>query len=275
MTNLTHYPVLVFALGFFTLWLSLWLGRFMRQRWRKFDKEVTEELNIIVPASLTLLGLIIAFSFSMAASRYDMRKNHEEAEANAIGTEYVRLDLLPVAEAQKVRVLLRRYLDQRIAFYVTHGDEQRRQLLARTIALQAELWSATLAPVQAQPTPVTALVLSGMNDVLNSQGYAQAGFWNRIPTAAWALMTAMAIGCSVLVGYGSRSATVRSSLLPVLPLLISIAFMFIADIDAPRHGIIVVRPENLISLANSLDEVRPATAPATDSSPKRPPMTEK
>jgi hypothetical protein len=114
-----------------------------------------------------------------------------------------------------------------------------------------------------------------MNDVLNSQGYAQAGFWNRIPTAAWALMTAMAIGCSVLVGYGSRSATVRSSLLPVLPLLISIAFMFIADIDAPRHGIIVVRPENLISLANSLDEVRPATAPATDSSPKRPPMTEK
>jgi hypothetical protein len=275
MTNLTHYPLLVFVLGFFTLWLSLWLGRFLRQSWPKLDKEVTEELNIIVPASLTLLGLIIAFSFSMAASRYDMRKTHEEAEANAIGTEYARLDLLPAAEAQKIRVLLRRYLDQRIAFYGMHGEAQRRQLLARTNALQGELWSATLAPVQAQPTPVTALALSGMNDVLNSQGYAQAGFWNRIPTAAWVLMTAMAIGCSVLVGYGSRSATVRSSLLPVLPLLISIAFMFIADIDAPRHGIIFVRPENLISLAESLDAVRPTTGPANDASQNRPPVLEK
>ena len=91
-----------------------------------------------------------------------------------------------------------------------------------------------------------------MNDVLNSQGYTQAAYWNRIPTAAWALMAAIAIGCNLLVGYGSHSAKAGSKLLPILPLIVSIAFMLIADIDSPRHGIIRVRPQNLISLAESL-----------------------
>ena len=65
-------------------------------------------------------------------------------------------------------------------------------------------------------------------------------------------MAAIAIGCNLLVGYGSRSAKAGSKLLPILPLVVSIAFMLIADIDSPRHGIIRVRPQNLISLAESL-----------------------
>ena len=70
-----------------------------------------------------------------------------------------------------------------------------------------------------------------------------------IPPAAWALMAAIAIGCNLLVGYGSRSMKAGGKLLPILPLIVSIAFMLIADIDSPRHGIILVRPQNLISLA--------------------------
>ena len=99
---------------------------------------------------------------------------------------------------------------------------------------------------------IVGLVVSGMNDVLNSQGYTQAGYWNQIPTGAWVLMAAIGIGCNLLVGYGSRSAKTGSKLLPILPLIVSIAFMLIADIDSPRHGIIRVRPQNLISLAESL-----------------------
>ena len=62
-----------------------------------------------------------------------------------------------------------------------------------------------------------------MNDVLNSQGYTQAGYWDQIPTGAWVLMAAIAIGCNLLVGYGSRSAKAGSKLLPILPLVVSIA----------------------------------------------------
>src|SRR5208282_5684285 len=109
---------------------------------------------LVLAASLTLLGLIIGFSFSMAVSRYDLRKNYEEAEANAIGTEYLRADLLPAADAANVRALLRSYLDQRILFYENRDAQQLRQINATTADLQAQLWSAVRSPAGSQPTPV-------------------------------------------------------------------------------------------------------------------------
>ena len=213
-----------------------------------------EDFNVIQAATLTLLALIIGFSFSMAISRYDQRKNLEAEEANAIGTEYVRADLLPAADGTNVRALLRNYLDQRILFYRAHDDPPLQQEInARTIQVQTDLWSAIRVSAAAQPTPIVALVVSGMNEVLNSQGYTQAALWNRIPTSAWGLMAAIAICCNLLVGYGSRGTTEEGAkLLLVLPFVVSIAFMLIADIDTPRHGIIRVNPQNLISLAESL-----------------------
>jgi hypothetical protein len=103
----------------------------------------------------------------------------------------------------------------------------------------------------AQPNTVTALVAAGMNDVLNSQGYSHAAYLYRIPTAAWVLMLAIAIGCNLLVGFGSHSGAHATRLLPILPLLASVAFMLIADIDTPRKGIIRVIPLNLEALAQS------------------------
>jgi hypothetical protein len=252
MDNPSQYPLLVFVISFIALWFSARVGLTVRRRQGTLDGEMREDFGIILAATLTLLGLIIGFSFSMATSRYDQRKNYEEAEANAIGTEYVRADLLPPANAGTIRTLLRNYLDQRVLFYMTHDEQELQQNNSRTAQLQTELWSAIRAPAMEQPTPVMSLVVSGMNDVLNSQGYTQAGYWNRIPTAAWGLMAAIAIGCNLLVGYGSRSAKSGSKFLPILPFIVSIAFMLIADIDSPRHGIIRVRPQNLISLAESL-----------------------
>jgi hypothetical protein len=252
MNNVTDYPLLLFAFSFFVLWLSVRIGASFLRRQRKLDENIREDFGVILAATLTLLGLIIGFSFSMAISRYDQRKNYEEAEANAIGTEYVRADLLPAADAAKVRALLRNYRDQRVLFYLTRDAQQIRQINARTAQLQIELWSAVLAPAAAQPTPMVALAASGMNDVLNSQGYTQAAWRNRIPIAAWALMAAIAICCNVLVGYSARNVKAESILLLVLPLVLSIAFFLIADIDSPRGGVIRMNPQNLASLAESL-----------------------
>jgi hypothetical protein len=248
----TQYPLLVFALSFVALWLSAWIGWWFRRRAGTLDEELREDFGFILAATLTLLGLIIGFSFSMATSRYDQRKNYEEAEANAIGTEYVRAELLPDAEVARVRDLLTKYLNQRILFYEAYNEQDLRQINDDTTQLQTDLWTAIRAPAATDRTAVMALAVSGMNDVLNSQGYTQAAYWNRIPTAAWGLMASIAIGCNLLVGYGSRSAKAGSKLLPILPLIVSIAFMLIADIDSPRHGIILVSPQNLISLAESL-----------------------
>ena len=252
MNNVTNNPLLVFVFSFFVLWLSALIGAFVLRRQRKLAEEIHEDFGVLLAATLTLLALIIGFTFSMAISRYDQRKNYEEAEANAIGTEYVRADLLPAADAAKVRALLRNYLDQRVLFYITRDEQQIRQINVRTAQLQTELWSAVLAPAAAQPTPMVALTVSGMNDVLNSQGYTQAAWWNRIPIAAWVLMAAIAICCNAMIGYGARHIRAKGILLVVLPLILSISFFLIADIDSPRGGLIRVNPQNLASLVESL-----------------------
>jgi hypothetical protein len=160
--------------------------------------------------------------------------------------------LMPAAHAATVRAQLRKYLDLRILFYRTRNDRERRQINAETALLQAEMWSAVEAPAVTQPTPVIALAVSGMNDVLNSQGYTQAAWWNRIPIPAWVLLVLTAIWCNLLIGYGARGANTKSVLLLVLPLIVSISFLLIADIDSPLGGLIHVAPQNLVSLSQSV-----------------------
>ncbi len=253
MENVTHYPLLVFALTFPAMWLASVAGFWLRRRRRKHTPEKrSEDFDLIVAATLTLLGLIIGFTFSMATSRYDLRKSDEAVEANTIGTEYLRADLLPAGDAARVQVLLVHYLDGRIAFYTADSADERDSLARRTAALQDLLWRAVRAPAVAQPTPMTALVASGMNEVIDSEGFTYAAMLNRIPPAAWALMAAIALSANVLLGYGSQNKRLGGGLALVLPLLVATSFLLIADIDAPRHGLIRVSPANLQVLAQSL-----------------------
>jgi hypothetical protein len=98
---------------------------------------------------------------------------------------------------------------QRISFYEARNQRQIDQIDGDLPKLQAELWSAVSRVAIAQSTPVVALSISGMNDVINSQGYAQAAWWNRIPDAAWGLMGLIAIACNLLIGYTLTGAGAR------------------------------------------------------------------
>jgi len=248
--NPINLPRVFFVISLVVLWLSVVLGAYIGQRVRPLKEEERDDFGTVQAAILTLLGLLIGFTFSMAVSRYDQRKNYEEAEANAIGTEYVRADLLPSADAEKVRELLRKYLDQRILFYEARDENQLQQINGTTAQLQNELWSVVKIRADATPTPVVALAVSGMNDVLNSQGYTQFAWWNRIPIAAWILLLSIAICCNVMVGYGMHRK--GRFVAAILPFAVSISLFLIADIDSPRRGLIRVQPQNLLSLAQSL-----------------------
>lgn len=250
MSRILNEPILVFMFSLVVMVLSVLVGVFLARKVRPVQDDERDDLGLVINASLTLLALIIGFSFSMAVSRYDQRKNYEEEEANAIGTEYVRADLLPADSAAQVRQLLKQYLDQRLLFYTTHDPRQLAAINNETAKLQDKMWAAVQSAAKAQPTPPVALVVAGMNDVLNRQGYTQAAWWNRIPKGAWSLMATLGICCSLLIGYGSHKKGIL--LFTVLPFLVSIAFVLIADIDSPRSGVIHVAPQNLISLAQSL-----------------------
>lgn len=250
LENPVNYPKLVFLFGFALQWSAAWFGARLGRRRHPDMEDTGGDYGLVLGATLTLLGLIIGFSFSMALGRYDQRKNYEEAEANAIGTEYVRSDLLPEAEGARVRELLKQYTDLRIRFYMTNGREELQQIDADTAKVQDDLWKAASRPANAQPDPVVALAVAGMNDVLNSQGYTQAAWWYRIPVAAWALMFAIAVFSNAMLGYGAKRVNAR--LFMILPLVVATAFFLIADIDSPRRGIILVHPKNLETLRAGL-----------------------
>jgi hypothetical protein len=250
MNNLLNFPFLFFVLSLVVLWSSANLAAFVGQRLRPLKEEERDDFGVVQAAILTLLALLIGFTFSMSVSRYDQRKNFEEAEANAIGTEYVRTNLLPAADAATVRDLLRNYLDQRILFYETRDKPELERINASTTQLQTELWSSVQVPALKLPTPVTALAVSGMNDVLNSQGYTQFAWGYHVPVEAWGLMAIIALFSNVMVGYGVRRK--NRLFLVALPLAVGLSFYLIADIDSPRRGLVRVQPQNLMSLAQSL-----------------------
>lgn len=244
-------PFLTLFLSLCTFWGAALIGSWFRKRMHNFNAENHDDFIFVLGGALTLLGLIMGFTFSMAVSRYDQRKNYEEQEANAIATAYIRADLLPVADAAKVRNLLKSYLHQRIYNYNLRDRRQLRQSGAETTLLQTEMWSAVAAPAAAQPSVLTLLTVAGMNDVLSAQGYTQAAWWNRIPRAAWALVAAISIFCNLMIGYiaQGRSGFVRL----ILPIVLSISLFLIADIDSPRGGgVIHVPPQNLENLAEFL-----------------------
>jgi hypothetical protein len=256
MTTPFDRPIVLFLFSILVLWLAARLGVRLHKRGPVLKESESNDFNVILGATLTLLGLIIGFTFSMAISRYDQRKIYEEDEANAIATEYLRAGLLPADNAANIRTLLRQYLDQRILFYKATRPSSLNEINARTTHLQNDLWSAIRPAAAAQPTPIVSLAISGMNDVLNSQGYTQAAWWNRIPFSAWCLMFQIAIVGNIMLGYylhdPVNTSRIRSVLSLVLPLVLSISFLLIADIDSPRRGFIRVSPEDLISLSQSL-----------------------
>jgi len=243
-------PLLVLVVSLAAFYGSAWIGAWLGRAHKRGESD-REDFSFLLGGTLTLLGLIVGFTFSMAVGRYDQRKNYEEQEANAIGTEYVRADFLPAADAAKVRGLLRAYTDQRILFYTRSDGLEFRRINAETTRLQGEMWRVVTAYASGQPTPVAALVVSGMNDVLNSQGYTQAAWWNRIPTEAWVLMVGIAIFCNMLIGFGARGRKVTTLFL-MLPIVLSVTLSLIADIDSPRGGEIRLLPKNLRAVVESM-----------------------
>jgi hypothetical protein len=243
------HPIAVFLGAAIAQWLVARIGDVFGQRHRQRAR-ATGDLDMVLGATLTLLALVIGFSLSMAVTRYDQRKTLEAEEANAIGTEYARADLLPAAETAMVRDMLRRYIDLRMLFYQVRDERRLARIDTETLDLQNALWAAAVRATATDRSPVTALAVSGMNDVLNTQAYTQAAWWNRIPIGVWWLMGLVALVGNLLLGFKERPS--GNTILLVIPAVLSLAFFLIDDIDSPRRGIILVQPLNLIALAQAV-----------------------
>jgi hypothetical protein len=250
MNMIVNFPLLVFALSFVLLVFSAKVGDALRKKVSRVREDVGADFGVVLTGALTLLALIIGFSFSMAINRYDLRKNYEQAEAVAIAIEYIRADLLPRGDASRAQEFLRNYLDQRVLFYTTRDQRQLQKIAATTSQIQSELWSTIRSAIAAVPPPLEGVVVTGMTDVVNSQLSTQAAWLNRIPVAAWVLNLVISIGCNFLIGFRARRTDWLVFL--ILPIVVSVSLLLICDLDSPRGGAIHVAPHDLMNLSQYL-----------------------
>ncbi len=250
MIWLVDHPLLFFVVTLIVFLGCTRAGALSRLHGHKLTSAERGEFDLVRNAIFTLLGLMIGFAISMAVTRYDLRKNLEEAEANAIGTEYLRLDFMPADTASEARALLRTYVDERVAFYALMDPDALAKNALETANTMTALWAAISPEAKASQTAVTALVASGMNDVLNSYGYTVAEWRNRLPVEVWMLLIVVAGCCNFLIGFGAEQLS--SATHAILPLTASLAILLIADVEGPHNGFVRVHPINLIDAGVSI-----------------------
>lgn len=213
---------------------------------------------VVEGAVFSLFGLLLAFIFSSATARYDHRRDLILQEANAIGTAYLRLDLLPAESQPALRGLFRQYLDSRLTMYQKYEDAaEARQEFARSLHLQQQIWqSATAASLALGNPGVISLVgsaLSEMIDITNSRLVAAR---SHPPGVTYLMIFLLSLACAALVGRGMSASGMRPWFhILLFALAISVTVYVILDIEYPRYGVvrIAAADQSLMELRRSMN----------------------
>jgi hypothetical protein len=210
-------------------------------------------VGAIEGAVLALLGLILAFTFSSASSRLEVRRQLVVREANAIGTAYLRLDMIPAAEQAPLRQLFRQYLDARLAIYEQLGHPAATEAaMKKAEQLQREIWAKAEASTHGQLTSL--VVLPAMNEMIDITTARTVALRTRTPDLIVYLMFGLAMLSAMVAGYGISPAKRRNLLMTVVfSMATSITVYTVMDLDNPQSGLI-----RLISAEQALSQLRGA-----------------
>jgi len=222
--------------------LSIEAGMRLRARHRAAQGDSTN-FGAVHGAAFALMGLVIAFTFSGAASRFDHRRDLVVEEANDIGTAYLRIQVLPEASRGPLQDKFREYVDSRLQTYSAGTDVARvSQLLQQTAELQGQIWKLALEGIgHASSPPVAALILPSLNDMFDIVTTRTAATQMHPPAAVWVMLGGLTLVSSFLVGYDLGDGARRNWLhVLTFALLFSLTLYIIIDMEYPRVGLIRV-----------------------------------
>jgi hypothetical protein len=219
----------------------LGLGRRIRQTRMKREGDVGKGVGAVEGAVYGLLGLLIAFTFSGAATRLDGRRLLIVEEANAIGTAYLRLDLLTAEARASLQEKFRQYVDARLEIYAKFNDvEGQRAASDRSVACQNAIWAEAVAASQsAYSTSATMLLLPALNQMIDITTTRTVSTQIHPPFVVYVLLMGLALVSALLAGYSmgeSRSHNWLHTLLYAA--VLSLAIYVILDLEFPRFGLI-------------------------------------
>jgi hypothetical protein len=236
--------------------LSILCYRFGHRRRQEEDSH-TEVSGPVIGAVFALLGLLIAFTFSGAYSRFDARRQLIVQEANAIGTAYLRLDLLPASFQAPLREKFRSYTASRAALYekLTAASAAREEL-ARASALQKEIWTQALAAsTDPQYQSARLLLVPALNEMIDIVTTRTVAIQAHPPLLIWAMLFAICLACAGLTGYRAGISGRPGYLYHILLAVIIACVLYVTlDIEYPRYGLVRLDTVNhvLVELAETM-----------------------
>lgn len=215
-------------------------------------------LGAIEGAIFALMGLLVAFTFSGAASRLDARRQLIAEEANAIGTAWLRLDLLPADAQPALRDGFRRYVDARIAIYEAIPDlAGTRAAFERANALQLEIWRQAVAAVpHATIAQAPSLVLPPLNEMIDITSTRLMAMQIHPPGVVYVMLVGVALAAALFSGYAMAGARRPSWLHRAgFAFIVSLSVFVILDLEYPRKGLIRIdaADQMLVELRASMD----------------------
>ena len=227
--------------------------RLGRYRHHVSAEEKPAPVSGMVEATLGLLAFLLAFTFGLAATKFDSRRQLQLDEVNAIGTAYLRAELLPEGH-DEIRGLLRQYVDANLD---AMSPGKLEQSLRRCEELHGQLWARTTVIAEKNSgSVIVGLFVQALNDVIDLHAKRVAlGLRSRIPGAIWAGLYSVAALALVVMGYHAGLEETRRSLAVVaVAFAFSVVIWLIADLDRPQEGLLQVSQQGMVELRNSIAE---------------------
>jgi hypothetical protein len=246
--------------------LGLWLGR---RRERKGDKP-DEGKGYLVSSALALLGLLMAFTFSSAQDRFRLRQELVVSEANAIGTTYLRSQVLPAPWRDEIGRQLLHYTELRVGFGRTVTAREVTQNARDTQAAQDRIWASLSQALRSNPVEgLNVSLLATTNEMFDMASSARAARETRVPITIVRVLLISAAAVAAMVGYAEGSGRVHAGLGFGVMLLLTLAFCLILDLDRPTTGRVTISQAPLQWTLDSLrdSEARKAQQPAAGLAP--------
>ncbi|MEA3372398.1 MAG: hypothetical protein U9Q62_01785 [Campylobacterota bacterium] len=221
----------------------------------RYDKEAPNAISPMVGGLLGMLAFVLAFTFAMAAAQHNLRKQNVLDEANAIGTAYLRADLVDEPHRTKVKHLLQEYVDIRLqAVEMGMSTDILKTAIARSVELHELLWAQVSSAAKKEPNINTGLLLQSINNVIDMhEKRLTAALRNRIPGSIW--LALLAISALTMITMGAQAGLSKSRrLVAVIPLIMAFAALttVVVDLDRPQKGLIKVGQQTMINLQSSM-----------------------
>jgi hypothetical protein len=221
------------------------------------------QVAVIEGSLLGVVGLLLGFTMSMAVTRYEARKQLVLQEANALGTSWLRTQLLPAPDNAAIAELLREYVDVRLDYAKAAGDLGSLEAVRRRAqGLQTEFWGRAVRYNKVDPSPVrSGMLLASLNDVIDLEGARWMAYFNHVPSSVIFVDAAVSWFAALLVGYAYGMEGKRQVFsMWLLSLAIALVLGVIIDLDRPREGFIRVSQQPMLDLQKQLHAAGPVSS---------------